>query len=45
MNVTVGCSCGVLFGGNANNSANAGFANANTNNAPSDTYTNVRSRQ
>jgi retron-type reverse transcriptase len=35
---------GVLFGGNANNSANAGFVYANTNNTPSNTNTNVSSQ-
>ena len=35
---------GVLFGGDANNGASAGFAYANTNYAPSATYTNVGSR-
>ena len=35
----------VLFGGSANNSANAGFAYANTNNVPSNTNANIRSRQ
>jgi hypothetical protein len=39
----VGCSCGVLFGGNANNSANAGFSYANSNNTPSNTNTNIGS--
>jgi hypothetical protein len=35
---------GVLFGGNANNSANAGFVYANTNNVPSNTNTNISSQ-
>lgn len=35
---------GVLFGGNANNSANAGFSYANTNNTASNTNTNVSSQ-
>ena len=35
---------GVLFGGNANNSANAGFSYANTNNTASNTNANVGSR-
>ncbi len=35
---------GVLFGGNANNSANAGFANANSNNTPSNANTNIGSQ-
>lgn len=35
---------GVLFGGNAASGANAGFACANSNGAPSNTYTNVGSR-
>lgn len=38
------CFWGVLFGGNANNSANAGCSYANTNNTPSLTNTNVSSR-
>lgn len=33
----MGHSCGVLFSGNANNSANAGLAYANSNNTPSNT--------
>ena len=40
---TVGRSCGVLFSGNANNGANAGFAYANSNNTPSNTNTNIGS--
>ena len=41
-----GClSFSVLFSGNANNGTNAGFTYANTNNAPSNTSTNIRSRQ
>lgn len=39
----VGCPCGVLFGGNANNSANAGLAYANSNNTPSNSNTNIGS--
>ena len=39
----VGRSCGLLFGGNANNGANAGFAYANSNNAPSNTNANIGS--
>ena len=39
----VGCPCGVLFGGNANNGANAGFAYANSNNTPSNSNTNIGS--
>lgn len=35
---------GVLFGGNANNGANAGFVNSNSNNAPSNTNANIGSR-
>jgi hypothetical protein len=35
---------GVLFGGNANNGANAGFAYANTNNGASNTNTYLGSR-
>ena len=34
----------VLFGGNANNGANAGFAYSNSNNAPSNTNANIGSR-
>jgi len=34
----------VLFGGNANNGANAGFANSNSNNDPSNTNANIGSR-
>nr|DAI22996.1 MAG TPA: hypothetical protein [Caudoviricetes sp.] len=36
---------GVLFGGNANNSSNAGFSYANSNNTPSNTNANIGSRQ
>lgn len=39
----VGRSRGVLFGGNANNRANAGFVYANSNNAPSNTNANISS--
>jgi hypothetical protein len=39
----VGCSCGLLFGGNANNRANAGFGYANSNNTPSNSNTNISS--
>ena len=39
----VGRSCGVLFSGNANNGANAGFAYANSNNTPSNTNANIGS--
>ena len=35
---------GVLFGGNANNSASAGFSYANTNNTASNTNASVGSR-
>lgn len=35
---------GVLFGGNTNNGANAGFVNSNSNNAPSNTNANIGSR-
>ena len=35
---------GVLFGGNANNGANAGFVYANTNNAASNTNANIGSQ-
>ena len=38
------CSSGVLFGGNANNSANAGLAYANTNNTASNTNANIGSQ-
>jgi hypothetical protein len=34
----------VLFSGNANNGANAGFSYSNTNNAPSNTNTNIGSQ-
>ena len=37
MTIKVGRSRGVLFSGNANNGANAGFAYANSNNTPSNT--------
>lgn len=40
----VGCSSGVLFGGNANNGANCGFVYSNSNNAPSNTNANIGSR-
>lgn len=43
MKTKVGCPCGVLFGGNANNGANAGFAYANSNNTPSNSNTNIGS--
>lgn len=36
---------GVLFSGNANNGANAGFVYANTNNTPSNTNANIGSQQ
>lgn len=35
--------CGVLFGGNANNGANAGLVYANTNNVPSNTSATIGS--
>lgn len=35
--------CGLLFGGNANNGANAGFAYANSNNTPSNANANIGS--
>lgn len=35
---------GVYFSGNANNGANAGFAYANANNAPSNTNANIGSQ-
>lgn len=44
MKTRVGCSRGLLFGGNANNGANAGFAYANSNNVPSNTNANIGSR-
>ena len=41
-----GClSFGVLFSGNANNGTTAGFTYSNTNNVPTETSTNIRSRQ
>lgn len=42
----LGCSTmrGFLFSGNANNGANAGFAYANVNNAPSNTNANIGSQ-
>ena len=45
MNV-LGCPFlrGVLFSGNANNGTNAGFVNANSNNAPSNTNANIGSQ-
>lgn len=43
MRKKVGCSCGVLFSGNANNRANAGFSYANSNNIPSNTSANISS--
>lgn len=39
----MGHSCGVLFSGNANNSANAGLAYASSDNAPSNTNANIGS--
>lgn len=39
----MGHSCGVLFSGNANNSANAGLVYANSNNTPSNTNANIGS--
>ena len=44
MTIKVGRSRGVLFSGNANNGANAGFAYANSNNTPSNTNTYFGSR-
>lgn len=35
---------GVLFSGNANNGTNAGFAYANTNNAPTNANANIGSQ-
>ena len=43
MTIKVGRSRGVLFSGNANNGANAGFAYANSNNTPSNTNANIGS--
>ena len=43
MKTKVGCPCGVLFSGNANNGANAGLAYANSNNTPSNSNTNIGS--
>lgn len=43
MKYKVGHSCGVLFSGNANNGANAGFAYANSNYTPSNTNANIGS--
>lgn len=40
----MGHSCGVLFGGNAVNGANAGLASAYSNNAPSNSYAYLGSR-
>lgn len=42
--IKVGYSRGVLFSGNANNGANAGFSYANSNNVPSMTNANVSSQ-
>ena len=39
----MGHSCGVLLSGNANNSANAGLAYANSSCAPSNTNANIGS--
>ena len=39
----VGRSYGVLFGGSANNGADAGLAYANSNNTPSNANTNIGS--
>lgn len=41
---TVVCPSGVLFGGNANNSANAGLSYANTNNTATNTNANIGSQ-
>lgn len=38
------CPLGVLFGGNANNSANAGLSYTNTNNAATNTNANIGSQ-
>ena len=43
MKTKVGRSCGVLFSGNANNGANAGFVYANSNNTPSNANANIGS--
>lgn len=34
-----------MFGGNANNGANCGFVYSNSNNVPSNTWTNIGSRK
>lgn len=39
----VGHSCGVLFGGNTNDNANAGLTCANAGNTPSNTNPNIGS--
>ena len=44
MNKSVVLVSGVLFSGNANNGANAGFVYANTNDAPANTNANIGSR-
>ena len=43
MMIRVGHSRGALFGGNANNGANAGLAYVNSNNAPSNSNANIGS--
>ena len=43
MKQQVGRPRGVLFSGNANNGANAGFVYANSNNTPSNTNANIGS--
>ena len=43
MKILVGYPCGVLFGGNANNGANAGLAYANSNATPSNANANISS--
>ena len=42
--INVVCPSGVLFGGNANNSANAGLSYANTNNTATNTNANIGSQ-
>lgn len=44
--IFAGClSVTLIWGGNANNGANAGLANANSNNTPANTNANIGSRQ
>jgi hypothetical protein len=44
MKKKVVCFWGVLWSGDANNSANAGFVYVNTNNVPTNTNTNISSQ-